>query len=268
MTDDTQTGLAADGPAWEPPDRAREAPDPGYGAAFRAMFHQGSTTEMLGRFAERLDYEDTPAAKLFRGLGSAIDALPGGPGTDWDAKPKPASIISAAEANERYAPMGPDGKRVSIADGEIAEPVARLLGQARADEMDNEAVISAFSAHHSGLAGFGVGSAAFMLDPVNAGRKLRFPSLVMKIIQQQRVPPHARQIAQLPGLSGPHRQGRQALAPAGDGYPAGSGPAGRGDAPHRQARPGGDCGRATRGKAQGGSQAHLPRRSPQRQEAG
>lgn len=74
--------------------------------------------------------------------------------------------LSADEINDTLAPIGPDGKRVKITDAPMPEGAARLVAQAKADEIEREGILSRFSQAHP-VASFAMGIPAFLADPVN-----------------------------------------------------------------------------------------------------
>jgi hypothetical protein len=81
--------------------------------------------------------------------------------------PVPAPIdtpeLPADEVNKRYAPPG-----TKITDKPMREGIAQIVGKEKQDAIDRDGIISRYEAQHSWIWNFGVGTAAFMLDPVNA----------------------------------------------------------------------------------------------------
>ena len=137
--------------------------------AFAAQFHDSSVTEPVLRWAERGGYMDTWSGKLARAFGQAGAAEAGGRFMPYesDLSPAPAPQLSAEEANAKYAPLGPDGKRAPIATGPLPEPVAEMIGKAKAAEIERQGVLARYGQAHSWPVTMGTGIAAFMLDPLN-----------------------------------------------------------------------------------------------------
>jgi hypothetical protein len=76
-------------------------------------------------------------------------------------------LLSAEDVNKQYAPIGPDGKQVPITTEPMYGRVAKLVGQAKANELDREGVLSRAAANDGTLHTFGLGLAAFVADPLN-----------------------------------------------------------------------------------------------------
>lgn len=76
-------------------------------------------------------------------------------------------VLSADEINTKYAPTGPDGQPVKITDAPMAEGVAKLVGQAKAREIQRQGVIARYENAHSWPVNFATGTAGFLMDPLN-----------------------------------------------------------------------------------------------------
>lgn len=137
-------------------------PAGGAGAAIGAAFGETSVLGALERATGRGAYAgaswiDRTLALMARQEGRPTLA----PSVIPEAVPTP--LLSAQEAQRRFAPSG-----TRIFTAPINEGVARLIGQAKAQELERESVLSRFSANHGILSDFGVGLAGFLLDPLNA----------------------------------------------------------------------------------------------------
>ena len=135
----------------------------------------GSTTASLGRVAEQGQYE---GAGLFprllygglRAMGMAGEAESGtavptptpAPGT------VPSPMLTPEQYNDRYAPLGNDGKPVSLGEAPLPDAVAKLVGEAKHDEIERENVTARFENVHSWPTNFAAGTLGFMLDPLRA----------------------------------------------------------------------------------------------------
>jgi hypothetical protein len=76
-------------------------------------------------------------------------------------------ILSPDEYNKQYAPTGPDGSRVSIGDKPMPEAVAKLVGQAKADEITRESILRRAGDANNPIYNFGVATVGFLADPLN-----------------------------------------------------------------------------------------------------
>ena len=160
------------GPTFETPiDAANEiyaSTPPTFGAVMKDMALQSSRMLPIVGEAERGLYTgaspyDVGLAQEFadEGYAPGVGALPPQGGSI------PTPILAPAEYNQKYAPLGPDGKKVSLGDAPMPEGVAKLLGQEKADQIDRESVISRFQNAHSWPVNLGTGIAAFLMDPMN-----------------------------------------------------------------------------------------------------
>lgn len=120
-----------------------------------AMYDENSLLGMTQRAGERAKFMPVTAAPS----RVPLNEMP---------KQIVTPMMSADEANKQYAPMGDDGKPISITDQPIPEGVAKLVGQEKTDQINRESVIARFQNAHSWPVNFAAGTAAFMLDPVNA----------------------------------------------------------------------------------------------------
>lgn len=124
---------------------------PSFGEAFAAQLMESSPSAAIGRFMRRQLYYPQVTE-----TGSVVPPMLQSP------------TISAEEANDRFAPVGPDGKKVAIASGPMPERAAQLVGEAKAAEIEREGVLARYAASRSVATTFATGAAAFMLDPLNA----------------------------------------------------------------------------------------------------
>lgn len=79
----------------------------------------------------------------------------------------PGNLLSADEINNRYAPLGPDGKQVKIASEPMYENVGELLGKQKGEKIDRQGIISRGEQMHDGIDNFTSSMAAFLVDPIN-----------------------------------------------------------------------------------------------------
>jgi hypothetical protein len=166
----------ADGQPWEAPDEAANqayaATSPGVGAALgsQAMSAIGS----LGRWLQESLYEpEGIGARIGRSLMQSSEIEGGVPPEERvigpDLAPLPGENLPAAEIDKRYAPIGNDGKPVSIANGrDMPDKLGSLLGDAKRQEIERNNIWSRYAGAHSWPTNFAVGALGFMLDPLNA----------------------------------------------------------------------------------------------------
>lgn len=177
MTDFTTSGQPFETPIGAASESYAQTP-PTFSRALGAFFGESSTTAAAARKIERSSYEAMSPEEEFQAEGwlaaSDPNAIQGQPPREGylrglsNEPAIPTPTLSAEEANKRFAPIGPDGKQTSITDKPITEGAARLIGTAKADEIERQGVLARFAAAHSFPVTFGTGAAAFMLDPVNA----------------------------------------------------------------------------------------------------
>jgi hypothetical protein len=141
------------------------APPAGLGQALGE--EAASTIQQVRRVSEQGAYEGSGFLAQFL-YGQAFGEA-GAAGVDVPAPgTAPTPIISHDEYQKRYAPNGPDGKPVSLGDGPMPEAVAQLVGEAKRDELERDAVLSRFQNSHGLVANLGEGAIGFMLDPLRA----------------------------------------------------------------------------------------------------
>lgn len=112
---------------------------PSEGSLFGAKISQESTIGTISRAAER-------------GLTRAFS---------------PGNLLPADEINNRYAPLGPDGKQVKIASEPMYENVGELLGKQEGQKIDRQGIIARGEQMHDGIDNFTSSMAAFLVDPIN-----------------------------------------------------------------------------------------------------
>ena len=174
------TDFVIAGQPYEPPESAA---DLGYAqtpAPFLSRVGaeiEGNITPMLERAIERGSQSD--ATGLDRALFEsapyvAYGAMPYSPWQPGTAtapagyEPQQSDKLPAAAINERYAPVGPDGKAVPITDKPMSEGLGQIIGRQKTEEMQRESVIARNAAQNSWPVNFATGMATFMLDPINA----------------------------------------------------------------------------------------------------
>ena len=160
-----------------PPEAAAQgyaATPPSWGSALMSMFHETSPSEMIGRWYNRgLAGAQGFSGRLARSALSVIGGTAGLNNDQLGLTPNeelqhPSPALPASEANDKYAPVGPDGKKTSITSQPMPEAVAQLVGNAKADHLERQGVIARFENAHSWPVNFGTGMAAFLMDPLNA----------------------------------------------------------------------------------------------------
>ena len=138
------------------------------GTQFMAALRQSSVPQAAASVAEQGQFAgaSTFSKALYTSLATdeAGNYLGGAP----EAGSVQTPMLAPKEYNERYAPIGPDGNQVSIGSEPMPEGVAKLVGKAKSDEIEREGILRRASASNSWLANFGVESAAFLADPLNA----------------------------------------------------------------------------------------------------
>lgn len=155
------TDIVADGQPFEAsPELAAErfaSTPPSFTSAFGALFSRDSTVAQTPDSALKGQYVGaTPSERYMTVTGLAGAGLP---------VPAPIETpeLPADEVNKRYAPEG-----TKITDKPMREGIAQIVGKEKSDAMERDAIIQRYEAQHSWIWNFGVGTAAFMLDPVNA----------------------------------------------------------------------------------------------------
>jgi hypothetical protein len=135
----------------------------------------GSTARQIARVGEQGMYEGAGwFPQLVYGLTQAGATSPevGARAGDFPTAPPPASVpspmLSPAEYNAKYAPEGPDGKPVSLGSQPMPDAVAKLVGDAKREEIERENVTARFENAHSWPTNFAAGTLGFMLDPIRA----------------------------------------------------------------------------------------------------
>lgn len=169
------------------PSQPFEAPDTSANEAYaatppstldklQAAYEEGPTSPTakysLSRWLSNSQFLEGPSALLGRAFAESAyqEALP--PGVEPEGgrldflTKKEAPILSADEVNERYAPMGPDGKRASITDKPLPQPVAESLGESKAAQIEREGIFRRYENSHGWLVNRATDMAT-MLDPLN-----------------------------------------------------------------------------------------------------
>lgn len=130
----------------------------------------GSTVRQIGRVAQQGMYEGSSGISQW--LRSALVTTPevetNGVPTAPTAGSVPSPMLTPEEYNARYAPNGPDGKPVSLGSGPMPEGVAKLVGDAKREEVERENVAARYENAHSWPTNFAAGTLGFMLDPLRA----------------------------------------------------------------------------------------------------
>lgn len=168
------TDFVSDGDPFEAPERGAaegyaQTPAP-LTKAFPALMGQASAEGEGGVAAVAQHGQFEGSSLLAQSLYQTATADQYGQPLDPDA-PTAGSvkspILTPQEYNDRYAPTGADGKPVSLGSDPMPEGVAQLIGKAKGDELQREAVISRFENSHSWPVNFATGLAASMTDPLN-----------------------------------------------------------------------------------------------------
>lgn len=164
-----------DGPPVEEPessaDTAYENIPPPFGQYLSEQI--GSTISQIGRVAEQGLYQGVGRFPrlLYGGLdsqGAAADIEMGDLTPHTPAGSVPSPMMSPEQYNERYAPIGNDGKPVSLGSEPMPQAVAKLVGDAKREEIERENVTSRFENVHSWPTNFAAGTLGYMLDPLRA----------------------------------------------------------------------------------------------------
>lgn len=77
--------------------------------------------------------------------------------------PADKKMLSPTDANKQYAPQGE-----TITDKPVSERLAQVLGQQKTAQVDRDGTLQRWGANTSWPTRFAVGTAAFMMDPLNA----------------------------------------------------------------------------------------------------
>ena len=134
----------------------------------------GSTLRSLGRATGRGFYQGSDIfSQMLAGAGQTETApAAAAPFSDAPQAPAPGSLPSPMLPHdvyqERYAPLGDDGKPVSLGEGPLPEAVAKSIGEAKREEIERNNVAARFSNAHNWATNFAVDSLGFMLDPLRA----------------------------------------------------------------------------------------------------
>lgn len=166
------TDFVTDGQPYETPisaaDQGYALTPPSLSSRFAAMFGESSPLSRLMSVSQQGAYEGS--STLSRALYQTATTDEYGQPLDPSA-PEAGSIKSPMldpdVYNEKYAPTGPDGKKVSLGDKPMPEGVAQIIAKAKAQEIEREGVLSRASQTESGVVNFGIGTGAFLADPLN-----------------------------------------------------------------------------------------------------
>lgn len=169
------------------PEAPEEAADQGYATqaptlerAFGAQFSDSAGSGVLTRAFERGRIEGSSPADqaATEGVSALTQSLAQGSplpvfesmfGIHQAAPPQiPSEMLDADEVNKRYAPVGPDGKAIPITDKPMPERIAQMVGKAKTAEINRESVLQRYSDTTAWPLTFATGTAAFLLDPLNA----------------------------------------------------------------------------------------------------
>jgi hypothetical protein len=80
----------------------------------------------------------------------------------------PPTMLAPEDANQRYGPIGPDGKQVPVTDKPIDERLAEIIGRQKTEQIQREGIQSRFAGAYGTPASFAVGAIASLADPTNA----------------------------------------------------------------------------------------------------
>lgn len=134
---------------------------PGLGAEVGALFGE-STTPFLARASERGAFPDSNFMDRAVNLGQQVlsTALPFIPPPT--VMSDGGKMLTAAEANEYYAPKGQE-----YFDRPVSEGLAKVVAEQKAAQRERERVLAAYSNTHSGWTNLGLGLTVGLLDPAN-----------------------------------------------------------------------------------------------------
>ena len=119
----------------------------------------------LGTVASEGQYEGSSA--LQQSLYQTATSTEFGDPLSTPAGSVPSPMMQPEDYNPRFAPVGPDGKVVPIGDKPMPEGVAKIIGQAKKEELEREAVLSRYADQYAWPIRFATGVAASLVDPLN-----------------------------------------------------------------------------------------------------
>lgn len=158
-------------------EEAYETQLPSMGSRAQAHLEEAPTNPTakfsVSRFAAESQYSDTAWGAFGRALSTNIDEnglLPREDQPDTLSL-KPSTTLSPEDANERYSPVGADGKQERLFDQPVPEPIAKMRGEARKAQIEREGIFRRAEASGNPVANFAL-SMSGMLDPLNAATML------------------------------------------------------------------------------------------------
>lgn len=166
--------IIPDGKPIEEPEEAAAAEYPKMPATAGQVLGEeaASTFRQVSSVAAQGAYQGSGLLpQVLYGLGrnaDAIDPMTAG----QEAMPPPGSLPSPMvppdEFNKKYAPLGNDGKLVSLGDKPMPDAIAKLIGEAKTEEIERGNVLGRYQNAHGWPTNFAVSAAGFMLDPLRA----------------------------------------------------------------------------------------------------
>lgn len=164
--------IMPDGAPLEEPEMSAEAAYQNIPAPLSQALGQqvDSTVRQIGRVAQQGQYEGSSG--LAQWLRGALVTSPEVETTGAPVSPAPGTVptpmLSPDDYNARYAPNGPDGKPASLGSEPMPEGVAKLVGDAKREEIERENVTARYENAHSWPTNFATDALGFMLDPLRA----------------------------------------------------------------------------------------------------
>lgn len=126
----------------------------------------GAGVNWLARRFEQSSYTDTDAMAQRQAERAAAFAAPGTEPAPSTAPPP--TTLAPEDANQRYGPIGPDGKQVPVTDKPIDERLAEIIGRQKTEAIQREGIQSRFAGAYGTVPSFAVGAIASLADPTNA----------------------------------------------------------------------------------------------------
>jgi hypothetical protein len=174
------TGFVSDGPIFAPPP---EEADADYAATSSSWLQTlgAEAGQGINAFLARAAERGTQAGSSTLDQALAQYQVPGEAEAQayGFAAPTPAPeqtpMLSAEEANQRFAPIGPDGQPVPIATAPMPEGLARIIGQQKTDALQRDGVIARYQDAHGLVMNALTGIVGSQLDPANFAANFVWP---------------------------------------------------------------------------------------------
>ncbi len=159
--------IVPDGKPVEEPELAADKAYEGIPATGGKMLGEqaGSAIRSLGRVAEQGFYQGSGIfPQMLAGMGAEDARFGEGPAPGS----LPTPMLEHDAYQERYAPTGNDGKPASLGEGPLPEAVAKLIGEAKKEEIERDNITARYENAHSWPTNFAMNQLGFMLDPLRA----------------------------------------------------------------------------------------------------